>query len=140
MATELMQEEIVREWANIVVDRWRKRLRKLRIGVSDDLYDSFQLAIHQLSLGEVDRVDFSFLQYGRFRDMGVGKGTPLGMVKENAIALNRTRAAVGRRPGKWYTKTLRAETRTLSDLLADFYQLKGSELALNLTERINIEI
>ena len=67
--------------------------------------------------------------------MGVGKGTPLGGVKENKTSRALSGKMTGNRrfPKKWYSKTLFAETATLKEILARDFAHKG---ALTIIENI----
>ena len=140
METSITQAKLVDEWAKILITRWQRQLRKRGIGKSYELTNSFT---HQISLqanGEVRRIDLEFLQRGRFVDMGVGKGTPIALVKENARPLNRIRGVKTRRSKKWYSPTLGAETKKLAELLAEHYGIEGINRIEELSERIQIDL
>ncbi len=86
----------VEAWADIVIDNWLDNLTKLRIGYYFQLESNLHYNIFSGSHNLPSAVEFSFPLYGRFVDMGVGRGVKLEDVKgpENS-----------RRPKKWYSKT-----------------------------------
>jgi hypothetical protein len=66
------------EWAEIVLERFQEAMERYRVaGQTQDLFNSFKKQLTK-SGGDVDAVIFKFLKYGRFVDMGVGKGVSLG--------------------------------------------------------------
>ena len=77
---KLSEREIAQAWAQITIKRWRKNLDRMKVGQSSsgELYRSFQFKVIAASGGNVDRIEFAFRYYGKFLDMGVGKGTRLG--------------------------------------------------------------
>jgi hypothetical protein len=118
-----------------VVERWLKALDRYGIGVSHNLQWSFQKQI-VLAGGDVDRVIFKFLQYGRFVDMGVGRGQSLTEMlmarRERYRGVDgKMTAGPGRKPKPWYTKTFYREVAKLSEL----YQAKYSEKIVTITEK-----
>jgi hypothetical protein len=86
--------------------------------------------------GNPAQVSFGFLFYGRFVDMGVGRGTSLEDVKENAIsrALEGKNAFNARKPKPWYGKTFHAERIRLAEILAQKYARKA---ALTIVENMD---
>ncbi|MNT48741.1 hypothetical protein D3C72_1855380 [compost metagenome] len=89
----------------------------------DRLYHSFATEL-QSNGGDVERVLIKFNNYGRFVDMGVGRGVPLGSRKAlGDDAYSRSRGESGRlhhmaRKAKpWYSKTKRREIGKLRRIL-----------------------
>ncbi|MGY0037626.1 hypothetical protein [Pedobacter sp. NJ-S-72] len=112
-------------FALIVIDRWHQALKQYNIGVTGALMNSFIKEIKKNN-GDVEAVIFKFLKYGRFDDMGVGKGVSL-----NDRVLNRkfdkyrntsgkTVGSLGRKKKPWYTKTFYREVANFKA----FYQKK----------------
>lgn len=121
--------ESVDWWAFYTVRIWKEKIRqKYRIGVTGHLENSFSYRTTGHGEDENIKVVFQFLYYGKFVDMGVGRGTGIADVGENRTS----RALVGkmlgnrRRPKTWYSKTLFAETTTLREILARNYAHKGA--------------
>ena len=126
--------EAVDWWAFYTVRIWQEKItRKFRIGVSGHLENSFSHRTTGHSEDENIKVMFQFLYYGKFVDMGVGRGTNISQVKENRTSRMLMGKMLGnqRIPKKWYSKTLFAETATLKEILAREYAHKG---AIRVTE------
>ncbi|MBS7565167.1 hypothetical protein KHS38_12200 [Mucilaginibacter sp. Bleaf8] len=140
----LSNEELAQKWAEIVVDRWMQALQKQRIGATGELQRSFLKELHKAG-GDVDKVIFRFYKYGRFPDMGVGRGMSL-----NGRVLNRrfdrytdmngrTAGRQARRKKPWYTKTFYREVAKFRDLYQRQYgqQIAGL-LESGLTDSITL--
>ncbi len=123
-------------WAKITIENWQKKLHKFRIGYSLDLENSFSKEIISSPQGELIKISFEFKYYGKFVDMGVGKGTKLGDVKENRTSRRLEGRILGnrRRPKKWYSKTFHAETARLAEIMAEEFAHAG---VLNIVENID---
>lgn len=127
MATEQKpktQAEVAEQWAKFTVNAWQTKIEKLKIGNTGELLRSF---VHDMVLsanGDVAKIQFAFKYYGKFVDMGVGKGVKIGDVKESATSRRLEGKMLGnrRRPKKWYTKTLAHETKRLMEILMDEYK------------------
>jgi hypothetical protein len=68
---------LVADWARRNDKILHDQIKKLGIGVHEELYPSVVSKTYELAAAEVG-MDLSFLTYGRFRDMGVGRGTRPG--------------------------------------------------------------
>ena len=116
----------VAAWADIVMDNWLDKIDKLKIGLSWQLEDSIKSTLISNAGGLPERVEFSFNYYGKFVDMGVGKGVEIGDVKD--------RGESRRRPKKWYSKTMYAQIIKLREILAKKY---GRVAAISIIENID---
>lgn len=136
--TKLSEREIARAWAQITIKRWRKNLDRMKVGKrsSRELYRSFQFKVIAASGGSVDRIEFAFRYYGKFLDMGVGKGTRLGdrPVSRRGKALSEKFLGGGRVPKKWYSRTFFAEAHRLFEILQKEY---GRKAQVVISENIN---
>jgi len=114
--------ETVSAWANIVEQIWADKMIKLNIHDSYALGDSL---IHKISEngGMPTSIEFSFNYYGKFVDMGVGKGTKIGDVAENKTSRRLEGKQTGnrRRAKPWYASTMYAERMKLIEILAEKY-------------------
>ena len=124
--------------AQITIKRWRKKIDRLKIGQhsSGELFRSFQYNVLASSGGDVQKIEFAFRYYGKFVDMGVGKGTtlsdqpmPRGMRRLYGKLLGLKRV-----PKKWYSKTFYAETQKLLEILQKEYGHRGQII---ISENIN---
>lgn len=118
--------QMLEKYQTIVIEKWSAALIKYGVEATGALMASFIKEL-QKSGGNVDAVIFKFLKYGRFPDMGVGRGASL-----NERVLNRKfdryRNASGKMVGglsrkkkPWYSKTLYKEVARLSELLTGEY-------------------
>ena len=113
-------------WADIVLSNWMDKIEKLRIGYSFQLDESLKYEIISNAGNLPERVEFSFNYYGKFVDMGVGKGVTIDLVKD--------RSDHRRRPKKWYSNTMYAEIIKLREILAKKY---GRIAAISIIENID---
>jgi hypothetical protein len=115
----------VQAWTDIVIDNWLDRLAKLNIGYYFQLEDSLNFEI--IGNGALPaEVRLMFNYYGKFVDMGVGKGVKLEDVKSNRMEFSAgLEGASRRRPKKWYSKVFYSEVMKLGDILARKYGRMG---------------
>ena len=125
--TKLSEREIAQAWAKITIIKWKKKLASNRIGDTGTLLKSFKYNVLASARGNVLKITLLFEYYGRFVDMGVGKGVKIGDVKESATLRTLSGRMLGnrRRPKKWYSKTFHAEVMKLSEIFAKEYGHKG---------------
>lgn len=95
---------------------------------SKNLRDSFN---GSMSMGGNDTLKIDFLMYGRFVDMGVGRGANMNE------ALYRKRygakkTGVKRTPRRWYSKTKASQEKRLAEILASSYGIGFVRLAESL--------
>jgi hypothetical protein len=107
------------DWASITVKRFAQALVKKRVGGSE-LKNSFKYQVVSGADGEPVKVVFTYKMSGKFVDMGVGRGQKLGDVKGNK-ALLKAVGVHGRKAKKWYSQTITAETKRLSELMGQYY-------------------
>lgn len=135
---------VINGWAEVVIDRFHEAMDKYDIGKLDGpLWSSFAYEL-KLAGGNVDEVVFKFLKYGRFVDMGVGRGVPMGGRGTAAFAKSRNEKGqlhrYGRKRKPWYSKTKTREIGILRTILVRDYginTLAELESAFNYTEIIN---
>lgn len=121
-------------WADIVIDNWLDRITKLNIGYYFNLENEIEVSVMQNPGGLPSRVEFTFPYYGKFVDMGVGKGVKLEDVKSGGADYRAGEGGHRRRPKKWYSKTFYAEVQKLTRILAEKYGKLG---ALTIVENID---
>lgn len=114
----------VQAWADIVITIWLNKIEQLKIQYTYQLADSFANHVISHANGNVQRIEFAFNYYGKFVDMGVGRGVTLEEVNNPD---NR------RKPKPWYGRTFYAEVQKLGRLMAEKYAHKG---ALTIVENI----
>ncbi len=92
---KLSDHEIADAWAKITIIKWKKKLAINKVGNSGTLLQSFQYNFLASAQGNVLKITLLFEYYGRFVDMGVGRGVKIGDVKESATS----RRLSGKMPG-----------------------------------------
>ncbi len=97
------------EYNQRVKQQMQQRMRRMKIGVTDDAYNSIAYEAAANGNGAVSKL--SFVDYLRFVDMGVGRGHPLGGLRSMTITLkSRNQSATAlvkdkvRKPKKAYSK------------------------------------
>lgn len=134
--------ETVTAWANITNQIWEDKMVKLGLYSKGSDEDGYQHLLDSLtkhieeSAGKPVSVTFTFNYYGRFVDMGVGKGTMIGDVAENKTSRRLEGKQTGnrRRPKPWYASTMYAERIKLIELLAEKYAHRA---AITIVENID---
>lgn len=107
-------------WAKIVIQIWKQRMIKERIGFYDRKYtpahtllmESFVHHVNTQSNGDVQFIEFMFNLYGRFVDMGVGRNTPIGNSGNLGQPLKRKRKP-------WYSAAWFLEVKKLQEYLGN---------------------
>jgi len=130
---KLTQSQVADEWAKITIKVWREKIVKLKAVDHSFLWMSFLKNVIGAANGDVIKIEFAFKYYGKFVDMGVGKGVKIGNVKENATSRRLEGKMLGnrRKPKKWYSKTFHHEMMRLSEILKYEY---GHLAALEIKE------
>ena len=114
MSDDLKSEAVMaREWADITIERWMKRISRLGIGRTGDLVRSFTSAVQADSRGDVQKITFTYLYYGMFVDMGVGRGTKYSQ-----------RGTTKRQIKPWYSSIVRREIYKLGELMIEKHGVK----------------
>lgn len=104
-----------------------------------ELYNSFKTTLSMGVVGNTS-VRIDFLMYGRFVDMGVGRGMSLNyaLVRKRFGA---KRTGITRRPKRWYPKKKRHEELRLQEIMAQRYGVSMVTLveqALEKTFTVNL--
>lgn len=103
-------------WAKIVIERWETKIQALKIGHTGNLAKNFTMHVFTQANGDPQKIEFAFEYYGKFVDMGVGRGIPLGKVE----SVNNYRK---RKP--WYSPVFFGQVKEFARILAEKYGIKG---------------
>jgi hypothetical protein len=138
---QLNTQEFAEKWAPIMVDRLYQGLDKYNIGKLDGaLWNSIKSQV-LASNGDVDSIITKFLQYGRFVDMGVGRGVPIGAAGTAAFSAARNdngslrKYHRSRKP--WYSKAYYSEVQRFTELYADMF---NKQVPVQIQEALNATI
>jgi hypothetical protein len=99
---EFIQHELT-EWGDYVEERLRQALAALNVGYTQELISSLSHRVMAASASQKGQYQQLFKEYGRFVDMGAGRGQMLQTEANKRRALKRRKGA--RQPKKWYSKT-----------------------------------
>jgi hypothetical protein len=135
----------VEAWADIVIERWERKIDLLKIGRTGNLAKSFAQHVNTQANGDVDLVTFTFEYYGKYVDMGVGRGMTAGSrndlgesfySKRNDLGQLHTHSRV-KKP--WYSKVFFSELIKLREILAQKYAYKAQMAIITEVEQLNID-
>lgn len=96
-------------WAQTVIRIWQEKIERMHVWHTGALADSFLQHVINHANGSLPRIEFFFLYYGRFPDMGVGRGTKLQSNNHN------------RSRKRWYSTTAYAEYMKVSEYINQRY-------------------
>lgn len=113
MSDERQEAYIASRWAEIVIERWQKKIAKHKIGSTGALVRSFTSAVEADAKGDVQKITFTYLYYGMFVDMGVGRGTKYSQ-----------RGTTKRQIKPWYSSVVRREIYKLGELMIEKHGVK----------------
>lgn len=91
-----------------------------------NLYRSIYWTVHTMSGGNQAVIDFFYLTYGQFVEMGVGNGEKYRPLPEMARLEALTRAGSKRKAKPFMRSEIRLHARWLKDRLFDKYRFAGS--------------
>ena len=119
------QRHLALEWIRISIERFRANIKKLRIGSSQELYNSFLGELLSAAGADELRIRLAYAVQGMYVDMGVGRGMGAGVTKAQDADYNRLRNARGkllrheRKAKRWYSKQIRREQHALGELYSN---------------------
>jgi hypothetical protein len=117
-------EDSLNEWASLVDEQLKAAMNRMNISVTNDLYNSILFQVIRATAGHDGRAVLSFHEYGRFVDMGTGKG---GRGKAVESLKKNRKAWEGRKPKKFYSKTSYGMLNRLIEQLIYGYQVASTE-------------
>lgn len=100
-------------------------MRQLRIENTGTLMASFQKQVVGSAEGRL-QLRLAYALYGKFVDMGVGRGMGAGVTKKDDgyDRIRKTRGQLRRhtrKPRNWYSREMSYQTKRLSELMLDLY-------------------
>lgn len=122
MTGSLDQFKVVSSWKRVAQEKIRDGFRKRKIHLGN-LYESIVINIVSSANGDVQKVAFMFDAYGRFIDMGVGRGWAIGGRREHSLKkmAGREVSKKPRRMKKFYSKTIFHEGHRLHEIMVEKY-------------------
>lgn len=126
MSQTLSPRELAVKWLDITIERFVANMRRLRIEHTGALLASFRKEVIGSAGADQLRLRLSYALYGKFVDMGVGRGMAAG-VRKGDDGYDRVRNTRGqlrrhqRQARPWYSTEMAHQTHRLSELLLDLY-------------------
>jgi hypothetical protein len=108
-------------WAKIVLEIWFQKMEQLQMyNYTNQLADSLTQHVISEAGGHQKRIEFFFLYYGKFVDMGVGNGVKIDASR--AMRSERRDDRYSTRKAKpWYSKPLYGQIARLRQIMAEKY-------------------
>jgi hypothetical protein len=120
------QVHTLEKWLEFTLENLRERLRKLKINDTGHLLASIEGHLVAAADGNVERLSIAYAIYGKFVDMGVGRGMGAGVRKRDSdyARIRDERGQLhkySRKARPWSSKEIGRQSFRLSELLSDFY-------------------
>lgn len=130
-----ISNQVLKEFMPIFKERLRGNIAEQHIGHEGDLDDSFRTSV----TGKTGSLRFNF--YGRFVDMGVGKGVTLAELQSGRQVTDDRKGLTSRRRAKvWFSKQYVYERRRLTELMTQRMQELAVAVATNLPDEIPLNL
>lgn len=140
------ERQLAEDWLKFSIEKFQANIRKLRIGSTGELLQSFRGEVVSAAGGDELKLRLAYAVQGMFVDMGVGRGMGAGATK-GSTEYNRLRNAGGkllrheRKAKRWYAKQMGRERHRLGELYSN---LTGRTLIASIatalpTEPVNID-
>lgn len=123
--TLVSELDVAKKWLDITITRFIDNMRKLRISDTGALMASFKKQVVGSAESRL-QLTLSYALYGKFVDMGVGRGMGAGVRKgdDGYDRIRKTRGQLRRhtrKPRNWYSREMSYQTKRLSELMLDLY-------------------
>ena len=123
--TLVSELEVAKKWLDFTITNFIENMRKLRIQDTGALMASFRKQVVGSAEGRL-QLTLSYALYGKFVDMGVGRGMGAGITKKDDgyDRIRKTRGQLRRhtrKPRNWYSREMSYQTKRLSELMLDLY-------------------
>ena len=120
------QFETVEKWLEYTLDDLRENIRKLKINDTGHLLASVEGHLVAAAGGDVTKLSIAYAAYGKFVDMGVGRGMGAGIRKRDSdyARIRDERGQLhkfSRRPRPFASKVIGKQSFRLSVLLSDYF-------------------
>ncbi len=126
------ERDIAEAWLKYSIEHFRANLKRLKIGVTHELDQSFAGSLVSAAGGDELKLRLTYAIQGVYTDMGVGRGMAAGVTKqggrdERGRTYNELRNERGqlnrhqRRAKRWYGRQMAFESKRLAELVSDLY-------------------
>ena len=126
------ERDIAEAWLKYTIEHFQANIKRLRIGATNELRDSFQGTLVSAAGGDELKLRLTYAIQGLYTDMGVGRGMGAGVTKQGGLddrgrTYNELRNERGqlhrhqRRAKRWYSKQMAFEGKRLAELVSELY-------------------
>lgn len=126
------ERDIALAWLKFTIEHFQANLKRLRIGATNELRDSFAGTLVSAAAGDELKLRIAYAIQGMYVDLGVGRGMGAGVTKRGGQTkegrdYNELRNSRGqlrrheRRAKRWYGKQLAFDSRRLAELVSDLW-------------------
>ena len=126
------ERDIALAWLKYTIEHFQANIKRLRIGVANELRDSFAGTLVAAAGGDELKLRIAYAIQGMYVDMGVGRGMGAGVTKAGGQTkegrdyheLRNSRGQLKRherRAKRWYGKQLAYDSRRLAELVSDLW-------------------
>lgn len=138
----LNTDDLASDWAKYTVHHLYDALNEYDINISGPLFRSIERELVRNG-GHIERVLIKFFQYGRFLDIGVGRGVSIGAAGTSAFSAarndNGSLKKYRRKPKKWFSKSYYADVQRFKEIFAKKFAADiPIQLSTALTARVDI--
>jgi hypothetical protein len=121
------ERDIGEAWLKYSIEHFRANIKRLRIGVTNELDQSFSGDLVSAAGGDELKLRLIYAIQGVYVDMGVGRGMGAGVTKDQGADYRRLRNDRGqlhrhqRRQKRWYSKQMAYEGKRLAELVSELW-------------------
>lgn len=121
------ERDLAEAWLKYTIEHFQANIKRLKIGSTQELYNSFVGALVSAAGGDELKLRISYAIQGMYTDMGVGRGMGAGITKDQGADYRRLRNDRGqlhrhqRRAKRWYSKQMAFDQKRLAELASDLW-------------------
>ncbi len=121
------ERDIAEAWLKYAIEHFRANIKRLKIGVTNELDQSFEGDLVSAAGGDELKLRLTYAIQGVYTDMGVGRGMGQGITKAQGADYRRLRNDRGqlhrhqRRAKRWYSKQMAFESKRLAELVSELW-------------------
>lgn len=121
------ERDIAEAWLKYSIEHFRANIKRLKIGVTQELDQSFAGSLVSAAGGDELKLRLTYAIQGMYTDMGVGRGMGAGITKDQGRDYRELRNERGqlhrhqRRAKRWYSKQMAFEGKRLAELVSELY-------------------
>lgn len=121
------ERDIAEAWLKYSIEHFRANIKRLRIGVTQELDQSFAGSLVSAAGGDELKLRLTYAIQGLYTDMGVGRGMGAGITKDQGRDYRELRNERGqlhrhqRKQKRWYSKQMAFEGKRLAELVSDLW-------------------